>query len=173
MSDNQLSQGTVDFRNEERRAANAGPQEQFSTELVVPGLGTVVDLTKPEEVALALDDIRYLEQQYRSLKTKLTELLVAESEKQGTKTLHLPGVTVTVKSGPEVVYDAEEIEIGLRMAGMPEARIREIVEEKVTYTVKAVKAKQAAGANPSYADVIEAHKREQKKTPSASVSRAR
>lgn len=142
-----------------------------STELVVPGLGTIVDLSKPEEVALALDDIRYLEQRYRALKAQLTEILVAASEKEGTKTLHLPGVTVTIKSGVEYVYDAEEIEKGLRAAGMPEHRIREVVKETVSYKVDAVKAKQAAAANFAYNDVISANVSAVEKAPSASISR--
>lgn len=145
--------------------------EQQSTELVVPGIGTLVDLNDPEQVAIALDDVRDLEYQFRAIKTDLTRALVHASEVQGTKTLHLPGVTVTIKSGAEYEYDAEEIELGLRAAGMPEDRIREVVKETVSYKVDAVKAKQAEGANPVYGEVIEAGRRKVEKPPSATISR--
>lgn len=144
-----------------------------SQELVVPGLGTVVDLTDVREASLALDDVRDLERMLRYVKQELVEAIVAESRKQGTKTLHLEGATVTVKTGEEWVYDAEEVEQGLRAAGMPEERIREIVKETVSYKVDAVKAKQAASANALYAEVVEAHKELQQKPPSVSISRTR
>jgi hypothetical protein len=54
---------------------------------------------------------------------------------------------------------------------MPEERIREIVVETITYAVAAVKAKQAAGANPAYEAVIEAHKRVEEKKPYVTISR--
>jgi hypothetical protein len=140
-------------------------------ELMVPGIGEVVALDNPAQVAVALDGIRDLERQLRLVKDELTNALVYASQVQGTKTLHLEGVKATIKSGTETVYDAEEIEQGLREAGMPEERIREIVVETITYAVAAVKAKQAAGANPAYEAVIEAHKRVEEKKPYVTISR--
>lgn len=147
--------------------------EHTSTELVVPGLGTVVNLADPAECAFALDDIREMERQFRYLKTELVERVVEAAKVEGTKTLHFPGGTATVKTGEEWQYDAEEIELGLRAAGMPEPRIRELVKEVVSYKVDAVKAKQAAAANPAYAAVVEANKELVVKAPSVSVSRSR
>jgi len=43
----------------------------------------------------------------------------------------------------------------LRAAGMPEDRIREVVVEEVSWTVAAVKANQAARANPEYAAAVD------------------
>jgi hypothetical protein len=143
-----------------------------STELVVPGLGTVVDLADPAACAFALDDIREMERQFRYLKTELTERIVEAARVEGTKTLHFPGGTVTVTTGEDYSYDAEEIEVGLRAAGMPENRIREVVKETVSYKVDAVKARQAGAANPAYAEVVEAHKELVVKSPSVSISRA-
>jgi hypothetical protein len=144
---------------------------ETSTELVVPGIGTVVDLTSVESCAIALDDIRDFERQYRYIKQELTEALVKASETEGTKTLHFPGGTATVKTGEEWVYDSEEIELGLRAAGMPEHRIREIVKETVVYKVDAVRAKAAQSANPAYDLVIGDNKKLELKSPSVSISR--
>jgi hypothetical protein len=139
-------------------------------ELMVPGIGQVVALDNPKEVALALDGVRDLERQLRLVKTELTSALVYASQQAGAKTLHLEGVKVEIKGGTQTVYEAELIEQGLREAGMPEARIREIVKETVSYVVSAVQAKQAAAANPAYAAVIEAHKRVEEKATSVSIS---
>lgn len=142
-------------------------------DLVVPGIGEVVPLDDPKQVAFAIDAVRDLEWKLRAVKTELTRALVHASEVAGSKTLHLEGVKVTIKSGPETVYDAEQIEIGLRDAGMPEERIRQIVKETVSYKVDANQAKQAAGANPAYAAVIEANKQTREMTPSATISLAK
>lgn len=142
-------------------------------ELMVPGIGEVVLLDDAKAVALALATVRSLEWELRSVKTELTRALVHASEIEGTKTLHLEGgVKATVKSGSEVVYDAEEIALGLREAGMSEERISQIVKEVVTYKVDANQAKQAAGANPAYAEVIEANKRVEEKPPYVTISRS-
>ena len=143
----------------------------MSEELVVPGVGSVVDLTSVESCATALNDIRDYERQYRYIKQELTEALVKASEVEGTKTLHFPGGKATVKTGEEWVYDAEEIEVGLREAGMPEHRIREIVKETVSYKVDAVQAKQAQAANGEYDRVIGDNKKLERKQPSVSISR--
>ncbi len=141
-------------------------------ELVVPGIGEVVALDDARQVAFALDAIRDLERQFRSIKTELTAALVYASQREGVKTLHLEGgISAVIKSGTEVEYDAEAIEHGLREAGMPEARIREIVVETVSYKVAAVKAKQAAAANPVYGEVIEACRSEVEKPPYVTISR--
>lgn len=143
-----------------------------SKELVIPGIGTVVDLASPSACAFALDDIRNLKRQFGYIETELTEAIVAASELEGTKTLHFEGYTAVVKSGAGWEYDPEQIEIGLREAGMPEHRIREIVKEVVTYKVDAVKAKQAGAANPAYQEVVDANKKPIEKPPYVQVSRS-
>lgn len=145
---------------------------EHGLELMVPGIGEIVPLDDPQKVALALDAVRDLERELRLVKAELTSAIVYASQVAGTKTLHLEGVKATIKSGTETIYDAEQIEIGLREAGMPENRIREIVKETVSYVVDAVKAKQAAGANPAYAAVIDAHKRVEEKTSYVTISRS-
>lgn len=141
-----------------------------STELAVPGIGEIINLEDPRQVAFGLDAVRDLERQLRNVKAELTRALEYESERQGTKTLHLEGIKAVLKSGEETFYDAEEIEIGLREAGMPEDRIRLIVVETTSYKVDAVKAKQAAGANAAYALVIQANRRTEPKSASVTLT---
>jgi hypothetical protein len=125
-------------------------------ELVLPGIGQIVDLSDYEDSAFALATVRDLEQQLREIKGVLTDAIVDGARVMGTKTLHLKdGRVATLSAGTETIYDAERIEDGLRALGMPEERIREVVQETVTYKVNAVEAKRVAGANEEYARVID------------------
>lgn len=145
--------------------------DQAGRELVVPGIGEIVALDDPQAVVNALDGVRDLEHSLREVKSVLTASLIHEAMVQGTKTLHLDGVDAIVKSGTKIEYDPMAIEAGLREAGMPEDRIREIVKETVSYSVSAVKAKQAAGANPAYAAIIEANKQTIETPPYVTIKR--
>jgi hypothetical protein len=145
-----------------------------STEIVVPGIGQVVNLEDAHETALALAAVRDLEYRLRDVKKDLSRALVFASEQEGRKTLYLGdelGLRVEIKGGSETVYDAEEIELGLREAGMAETRIREIVVETTSYKVAANEAKKAAAANQRYKAVIDAHTRVEERTPTVSVSK--
>ena len=82
-------------------------------------------------------------------------VLLDESRRQGTKTLHLPAGTATISGGTELVWDFDTLE-QLREIGLPEQRYRELVVETVSYKVDARVAKQLAAANPEYARIIEA-----------------
>jgi hypothetical protein len=142
---------------------------EVGMELMVPGIGEIVPLDDPRQVALAIDAIRDLKRQLRSVEMELTRAIAYASQIAGSKTLHLDGgITTTLKSGPETVYEGELIDRGLREAGMPEDRIREIVTIK--YVVKATEAKRAAGANPAYAAVIDANKTTEEKDPYVTIS---
>lgn len=128
----------------------------MSEELAVPGVGQLVDLSNEVECVQALAAVRDFEQQLREAKATLTAAIVEKGRMLGTKTLTLPdGSKATIKGGTETVYDALEIEEGLRALGMPEERIREIIVEEVSYRVAAGEAKRAAAANEDYAKVIE------------------
>lgn len=132
--------------------ANIDPHEQ----LVVPGTGEIVDLNDYQSCALALDSIRDIESDLRAIKNELQRAIASEATKQGTRTLELPdGRKAVLSGGVEIQYDAEKMEAGLREAGMPEDRIRQVIEEIVSYKVRAVEAKRAAAANPEYAFVID------------------
>jgi len=141
-----------------------------STELMVPGVGQVVNLEDAGECALALDALRDLEYQLRMAKTELTRALVHASQQAGTKTLHLPGAKATISGGSETQYDADALIPALLASGMSPERVSEIVVETVTYKVSAVEAKRAAEANPVYAEIIDAHTTTVEKAFSVSVS---
>lgn len=127
-----------------------------SEELVVPGVGELVDLSNEVECVQALVAVRNFEQQLREAKAELTRAIVERASLLGTQTLTLPdGSKAVIKGGAETVYDAHEIEEGLRALGMPEERIREIIVEEISYKVSAKEAKRASAANEQYEAVIE------------------
>ena len=141
------------------------------TELVLP-TGEIVSLTDTAACAVALDELRALEQRIKDVKAALTEAVATESARQGSKTLSLPGgVTVLVRDGEKVMWDAQRLEKDLREAGMPEERIRQIVIEEISYTVQAREAKRAATANPAYAHAVAAARSTVAGRPSVTVKR--
>lgn len=128
-------------------------------ELVVPGVGELVDLDDENQCAMALVALREFEQQVRDVKAALSLAIAERAKVLGTQTITLDdGRKATIKGGVEVSYDATEVEDGLRRLGCPEERIRQIVREEVTYKVSAREAQRAAAANEEYAKVIEAAK---------------
>lgn len=146
--------------------------ETTSTELAVPVIGEVVNLDDYQACSLALDQIRFVESQFREAKGILTRAIAEEAAKQGTRTLELrDGRKAVVSGGRETEYDAEGILDGLAAAGMPQERIVEIVTETVSYKVHAVEAKRAANANAAYATVIDECSREVEKPVSVSIRR--
>lgn len=94
-----------------------------------------------------------------------------ESKRQGSKTLYLDGVKVEVRGGSETVWDVQMLEEGLRYAGLPEDRLREVIKEEVTYSVNAREAKRVAGANEDYASVVRLSQTQVEKNPYVVVSR--
>lgn len=139
-------------------------------EIVVPGVGEVVDSTDVAGCARALDALRRLEEDMRYAKRVLTDAIVAEAARQGVSKITLPDrLEAQVIKGTRTTYDAEALEARLREAGMPESRIREIVREDVTRTVVAVEAKRAARANPEYAEIIESTRTTFEGAPSVQI----
>lgn len=80
-------------------------------------------------------------------------VLLDESRKQGTKTLHYPEGKAEITGGQELIWNLD-ILLQLRDRGLPEDRYNELVVATVTYKVNAAVAKQLEGANPAYAEVI-------------------
>lgn len=131
----------------------------MSEELVVPGVGEIVDLDDENQCAKALVAIREFEQQVRDAKAALSLAIAERGRVLGTQTITLDdGRKAIIKGGVEITYDAAEVEDGLRALGCPEERIRQIVREEITYKVVAREAQRAAAANEEYAKVIEAAK---------------
>lgn len=126
-------------------------------ELVLPHSGELVDLSDELACGIALDDVRRMQSHLAEAVRTLSGAIAARAAVLGTKTVKLSGGRkAQVTGGPETHYDAQELERLLRIAGMPEDRIREIVREEISYTVRAVEAKRAAAANPEYARAVEA-----------------
>lgn len=146
----------------------------MSEELAVPGTGEIVNLDDESQCVAALAGLRDFESMIKEAKSALTNAIIERSRVLGSKTLHLDsGLKAEIRGGEETVYDAEEIEEGLRALGMPEDRIREIVIETVSYKVAAIEAKRAASANEEYGKVIDSAKMTIEKPQYVSISKLR
>lgn len=147
-------------------------ESQPSTELVVLPTGQIINLDDPVSCAEALAACREIEQHVRSVKEACVNALAEEAKRRGENVYELPGgQRVAVKRNYDVEWDHVGLEADLRAAGMPEDRIREIIEEEVSYKVKAVEANKAAKANPEYAEAIARARSEVDKRPSISLPR--
>lgn len=80
-------------------------------------------------------------------------VLIECARTMGTKTLDFGHVKAMVYGGSTPDWDLEEL-AKLRDVGLPEERWNELVTETVSYKVNAAVAKQIAGANSAYAEVI-------------------
>lgn len=141
------------------------------TALVLPD-GQVLDLSDVGSVLVAYDDLQRLKAVMREAEAKLKEALISHSSEFGKKSFQVDGVgKVEIKGGKQTVYDAQALKRTLKAAGMPEARIKEIVRETIEYKVMAVEAKRAARANPAYAEAIEKHSTVEEKVPTVTVTR--
>ena len=143
------------------------PQDNYP----VPIIGSIIDLEQPEQVAQAIDDVKRAFAVLGEAKRMLEGLLVEESRKQGSKTLHLPGYDVEVKDDKTLVWNLEVLE-ELRAAGLPEERFEELVRPKVEYSVSALKAKQIErSGNEQYASIIGRARSYEERTPRVSIRR--
>jgi hypothetical protein len=129
-------------------------QVDAEPQLVLPVTGEIVDLREPGQVARALDDVRDLVRKLGELRALLETVLRLEARRQGTKTLHLGAVKAEVTGGERPEWDVPALVDGLRAAGLPEERLRELVTATVAYKVNARVATSVAASNPAYAEVI-------------------
>jgi hypothetical protein len=146
---------------------------RIENDVSVPGSGELVDLRDPIAVARALDTLREYERMVREVKEVLADRLREERHTQGVRQLDYDGITVKFSADTETRYDAEGLEDRLRAAGMPEARIGEIVVQTVERKVKAVEAKRAAAVNPAYAEAVELSREIVEKRQTVTVEIAR
>lgn len=141
-----------------------------STDLVIPNTGEVVSLEDPEQCARALRDISDLEYKIREMKGVLRGVVVEESIKQGSKTIHFSGgMTAKITTANDISWDYD-ILLELVDAGLPEERFNLLVLTEVTYKVSGAIARELSGANPQYAEILERAKTSVPRTPSVSVS---
>jgi hypothetical protein len=136
--------------------------------LIVPWTGEVLDAT-PVTAARALLEARRLREQIKDFEAVAREYVLQDSQRQGTKTLHYGDTTATVSGDRELVWDMTEL-VKLLDAGLPQERYNDLVHEEVSYKVNAAVARQLAGANEEYADIIERARHYLPKRPSVSVS---
>ncbi len=144
-------------------------------DVAIPGTGELVNLDDPVSVARALDGLREYERVVREVKEVLTERLREERRALGVRQLDYPdfGLSVRFSADTETRYDAEGLEDRLRAAGMPEARISDIVVQTVERKVRAVEAKRAAAVNPAYAEAVELSREIVEKRQTVTVEVAR
>lgn len=145
--------------NEEEPVGEIEQQAGVDAMVVIRPTGEIIDLRVPEEVARAYASVEELGRQVAEAKRILSQALVDYSLVRGERTFMIPNHGKWVREGgpaKEKTYDPRVVEKGLREAGMPEDRIREIVVETVDRKVNGVEANKAARSNPAYAEAIEA-----------------
>lgn len=121
-------------------------------ELLDVRTGELVEAT-PAKAAELLVAAREMRGRLMDLVKDCEAVLLDESRKQGTKTLHYGAETATITGGQELIWNLD-ILLQLRDRGLPEDRYNELVVATVTYKVNARVAAQLEAANPSYAEVI-------------------
>lgn len=140
-------------------ALNRLDMDVASTELVLPTelvdvrSGELLPAT-PENAVELLTVVRDTRAKLLSLVKDCEAILLEESRRQGTKTLHLEAGTAEITGGSGIEWDIEEL-LKLRDVGLPEDRYNELVVATVTYKVDARVAKQLESANPAYAEIVE------------------
>lgn len=141
-----------------------------SVELVVPLTGEVISLDDPGHCAKVMHEIRELEAKLRELKGYLGDALVEESRRQGTKTMHFPGLEVKINTPAEIVWDQEVLSELVTTAGLPEDRYKDLVSVEVQYKVNGSVAKSISASNPVYAEIITRAQTRVPRSPSVSVN---
>lgn len=125
--------------------------------MVLPFTGEVIDLRDAAQVAQGLDNVRGYIVQLGEFRSLLETVLRLEGRRQGTKTLYLEdGLKATITGGSRPEWDILELQTRLRRAGLPEARLDDLITETIVYKVSAGVARQIGAANPDYADAIQA-----------------
>lgn len=114
--------------------------------------GELVPATPSKAVEL-LYAARELRAKMLGLVKDCEAVLLEESRRQGTKTLHLPEGTAEISGGSALEWDLGTL-MDLLEVGLPQERYDELVIATTTYKVDARVAKQLESANPAYAEVI-------------------
>lgn len=125
-----------------------------------------------ENAGAALTAARTMKERADDIIREITAWLRDESARQGTKTFRAGDRIVTVKGGPTIDYDVDDLREALRAADCPEERIDAAIKEEIVTNYKIDRAvlRQLAAANPDYKAAIELAQREVEKSYSASVT---
>lgn len=132
--------------------------EPYSDEIVVPLTGELVSLSDTRQVIDVLEQVRDMKRRLDEVRAVLEEAVRLESERQGSKTLHVDGMKAVVSGGSKIEYDAEALADELRDLGLPEDRVSALVVPTITYKVDGRVARSVATSNPRYAEAIERHR---------------
>ena len=97
--------------------------------------------------------MRRLRRDLDEVRAVFEDALRLVSERVGTRTVRLGELTV-VSGGKQTEYDPE-VGRRLRAAGLPEARLSELIVETVSYRVDQRVSLSVAASNPRYAAVLE------------------
>ena len=142
-------------------------------QLVLP-TGELVYLRDPAQVAHGLDQVREAKRQLDELRVLLEALLRLESQRVGSKTLHLEGgLAAVVSGGSRTVYDPEQLAEALEQAGLPADRLAQAVRPVVEWKVDQRVLKQLEASNPVYAEAIRCARRVEPAAVRVSVKRER
>src|SRR5262245_57190944 len=140
-----------------RENTRAAEDLERQPEIVLPVTGEVINLTQPTHVAQALDQVREWKRRLDDVRAVLVDALRLESERQGTKTLHMDdGVDVVITGGDTIDYDPASLMDALEEAGCPAERIHAACTPTVIHKINRSVLKQLAGANADYRAAIEA-----------------
>lgn len=141
------------------------------TELLDVSSGEVLPATV-ENAGRVITAARDMKSRIGEVIAQATAYLSDEAARQGTKTLHDGGATITLSGGLTDDYDPQDLMAGLREAGCPEERIDEAVVATVSYKVNKSVLRQLAGANLAYRAAIEEARFQYDKPMRASVKGA-
>ena len=143
-----------------------------SMELVLPTTGEVLSRDDPSGCARAYYEIRELETKLKLLRAALAEVIMEESIRQGSKTLHFEqGMTAKISTPMEIQWD-HEILNELLEAGLPPDRFEALIKVDVQYKIDGSIIRELEGANPVYAGIIDRARTRFPRTASVSVSPA-
>lgn len=146
--------------------------EPVSMSLVLPTTGEVISREDPDACARAFFEIKTLEERLKELRGALAEALLEESRKTGGKTLHLEGgFTAKISISNDIHWD-HSVLLELLDAGLPEERFGALVTTEVSYKVNGSIAREVAGANEVYAEIIDRAKNKIPRSPYVSVTQA-
>ncbi len=137
----------------EEPGAEVAVQEAEVT-ILDPSTGELVPASDVPGVAAALANLREYAGRVREAIRAAEDVMIAESERQGTKTMRFGRTAVEVYGGSELQWDVEVLG-ELEEAGLPEERMNELVKTTFEHKVDSRIAKQLEASNPVYAEIIE------------------
>jgi hypothetical protein len=121
------------------------PRSEFPDVLT----GEVLPATA-ENAYRALTAVDQMQARLRDVRAAITDFMVEEAKRQGTKTFHTTDGDVSVSGGVATEIDAQTLAQLLREAGCPEERIDEVVVAHIEYKVNRNVLRQLTGANSDY-----------------------